>query len=177
MIYPMGLVIIVMGVSGSGKTTVGIALAEKLEFEFADADDFHSEANKAKMGAGTPLTDDDRHPWLHALSAAIKNWQSEKRNVVLACSALKEAYRREIIGDNERRKIVVVYLKANYKEIYERLKNRNNHFMKAAMLDSQFATLEEPSDAIVVNAHQPVDKIVADITAAYIDRRKRPEQS
>lgn len=187
MIYLMGFVIIVMGVSGSGKTTVGIALANELQFEFADGDDFHSLVNKAKMGAGTALSDDDRHPWLSAMSAAVKTWQGEDRNFVLACSALKDAYRREIIGNNERRKIVVVYLKANYKEIYERLKNRNNHFMKANMLDSQFATLEEPSDAIVVDAHKSVDAIVAetiahlkvrlgsDFTAVYNDRQKRPE--
>ena len=159
----MCLVIIVMGVSGAGKSTVAQALAQELNMRYFDADDFHSDVNKAKMARGEPLTDADREPWLNSLADAVNQWQKEQ-GAVLACSALKESYRQRLMGDSEA--VRLVYLKASYDEIYQRMEQRQNHYMKADMLKSQFATLEEPADAIVVNANLSIAKIVECIVAS-----------
>jgi gluconokinase len=155
------MVLILMGVTGSGKTTVGQALAKSLGWEFHDADDLHSGANKRKMHLGIALTDEDRAPWLSATRKLIQEMVSEGRRGIVACSALKQSYRDELIVDPER--VKVVYLKASPEVIAERLGHRIGHFMNPALLQSQFDTLEEPRDAIVVDATPPPDAIVAEI--------------
>lgn len=153
--------IIVMGVSGSGKTTVGKLLAQSLNWDFSDADDFHPSANIEKMSLGIPLEDADRLPWLLQLQSTIDRWLLENKNVVLACSALKASY-REMLCRNEQR-IKIVYLKGSFDLFAARLKTRGNHYMKADLLSSQFATLEEPENAIIIDASQPVEIIIPQI--------------
>jgi gluconokinase len=157
------MVILLMGVTGSGKTTVGQALAESLHWQFADADDFHPPANVAKMRAGIPLDDADRAPWLAALRTEIGTWLRTGTNVVLACSALKQAYRDELVVDPEVR---VVYLRGGSELIAERLKERHGHYMDPQLLPSQFAALEEPQRALVVDVDAGVPDIVGQIRAA-----------
>jgi gluconokinase len=154
----------VMGVTGSGKTTVGEALARRLGWEFADADDFHSAANKQKIHDGVALTDADREPWLAALHARVAEWAAARRDAVLACSALKDEYRRTIANGDEPR---VVYLKGSYEFIAGRLAQRHGHFAGVSILASQFEALEEPRDAAVTvdleragSAEQIVNEIV-----------------
>lgn len=154
------MVVVVMGVTGSGKTTIGSILAKRLGWEFADADDFHSAANKEKIRHGIALTDADREPWLAALGERISQWIAAKKNVVLACSALKKTYRQQLRVGAEVR---FVYLKGTYDLIAERLEHRKGHFADEHILASQFATLEEPSDAIVVDIHPSPEVIVAEI--------------
>src|SRR5262249_29271301 len=141
------LVLVIMGVVGVGKTTVGILLAQELGWQFADADDFHSPENVEKIRQGIPLTDADRAPWLSALRAAIKKWNATRRNVVLACSALKERYREELGTGN----VGFLYLKGSYDLIRERLRSRHGHFATESILKSQLEDLEEPENAITVN--------------------------
>jgi len=155
------MIVIVMGVSGSGKTTVGQLLAESLNWDFSDADDFHPSANIEKMSRGIPLEDADRLPWLLQLQSAIERWLLENKNVVLACSALKASYREMLCRDKERMKIV--YLKGDFDLFAARLKNRQNHYMKADLLSSQFAILKEPKNAIIVDASQPLEVIARQI--------------
>jgi len=154
------MIAIVMGVTGSGKTTVGRLLAEELGWEFADADDFHPPENIAKMSRGIPLNDEDRKPWLASLRAAIMNWSAEERSAVLACSALKKSYRLELEAGPEVR---FVYLKGNMELIVRRLRERRGHFADEHILAGQFADLEEPEGAIMVKIDQPVEQIVAEI--------------
>lgn len=157
------MILIVMGVSGSGKTTVGRQLAARLGYGFSDADDFHSAANKAKMVAGIPLSDADREPWLQAMSVAIEEWQRTSPGQVLACSALKDRY-RQILGDfDSDRKFI--YLKGSFELMLERLRHRTGHFFNPALLQSQFEALEEPRDAFVVDAARPVAAQVEEILA------------
>ncbi len=150
-----------MGVAGCGKTTVGLRLAERLGWDFLDADDFHPPANIAKMKAGIPLDDADRDPWLVALNERLQSTLRAGRHPVLACSALKESYRaalrRGIDG------LQFVYLKGSYELIWSRISKRKGHYMKAEMLRSQFEALEEPSDALVVDVRLGVDEIVETI--------------
>jgi gluconokinase len=155
------MIAIVMGVSGSGKTTVGKLLAQSLNWEFSDADDFHPPANIEKMSLGIPLEDADRLPWLLQLQSTIDWWLLENKNVVLACSALKASYREMLRRDPQQVKIV--YLKGDFELLAARLRNRENHYMKADLLSSQLATLEEPEDAIIVDASQPLEAIVCQI--------------
>jgi len=150
-----------MGVSGSGKSAVGSALASKLGWAFYDADDFHPPANIAKMQAGIPLDDADRAPWLIALQALISSCLKANRPGVLACSALKERYRQQLLAGN--RGVQIVYLKGSYDQIWSRMATRAGHYMKPAMLQSQFDALEEPQDALVMDITLPVDEIVARI--------------
>jgi|ERR1700728_41108 len=157
------MVIVVMGVSGSGKTFVGEALAVRLNRVFEDADNWHSPANIEKMHRGEALTDADREPWLQTLNVAIRTWIVDKRDVVLACSALREQYRKALIeGVADREAVRFVYLKGTYEEIDRRLRARAGHFMPESLLKSQFAALEEPgsSEALVINVSQSVDSIV-----------------
>jgi gluconokinase len=152
----LSVIIIVMGVQGAGKTTVGSLLAHELDFEFQDADNFHSAANIEKMRRGTPLTDSDRAPWLAALHDAITHWLADKRNVVLACSALKAIYRDRLLVSPE---VKLVYLKATYDLILSRLKLRHGHYAGENLLHSQFADLEEPTAALTVDASRPPNEL------------------
>jgi gluconokinase len=154
-------VVIVMGVAGSGKTTVGHLLAEKLGWEFADADDLHPAANRAKMNRGIALSDDDRRPWLRAARELIETRIAAGRRLVLACSALKQAYRDALAAPSSA--IVWVYLKGERKLIARRLAGRRNHFFDPALLASQFGALEEPSGAIVEDIGRDPATIVESI--------------
>lgn len=149
---------LVMGVSGSGKTSVGVALARHLGWDFFDADDFHSPANISKMAASIPLTDTDRISWLillhHQLEATLKTGG----HPVLACSALRETYRRQLLDSLNGMRII--YLKGTYTQINARMSKRDDHYMKPGMLKSQFEVLEEPTDALVIDIDLPVDEIV-----------------
>jgi gluconokinase len=159
-----GMVIIVMGVSGSGKTTIGQRLAELLNWQFGDADDFHPSANIAKMRQGIPLDDADRQPWLQALQAAIHHWLSTNTNAILACSALKSSY-RQLLGQSSDQ-VHFVYLKGSFELIQQRLSQRQNHYMKADLLQSQFATLEEPDQTtLLLDIAQSPDTIAQQIMA------------
>jgi gluconokinase len=153
------IVILVMGVTGSGKTTVGSLLAKRLNFLFVDGDDFHSEANRAKMHSGQPLTDEDRKPWLELLAAKIKTWLEQEVNVVLACSALREAYRETLIAD-EKERIPILLLSGSFELFHERLAKRNHPFMNKELLQSQFDTLEKPADAIYLDASLTKEEVV-----------------
>src|SRR5947209_40282 len=137
------VIIVVMGVSGSGKSTVAALLAAALGCQFQEGDDLHPPENVAKMRGGTPLTDADRLPWLHKIAEEIDGWRARGECGVLTCSALKRSYRNIIIGD--RRDVVLVYLKGSRELIHQRMAARHEHFMPVALLDSQFATLEEPT--------------------------------
>jgi gluconokinase len=154
---------ILMGVSGCGKTTVGKLLATRLGWGFYDADDYHPPANIAKMAAGIPLDDDDRTPWLAALHDLISSCLSDNRPGVLACSALKERYRQVLLAGNDG--VQIVYLKGTLELIQARMTARLGHYMKPAMLQSQFDTLEEPTEAITVDIALPMDMIVNVIIA------------
>ncbi len=156
------MIIVLMGVSGSGKTTVGKALARKLGWTFVDADDFHPPANVAKMHRGEPLTDEDRKPWLAAIHQHLLEAASRGVNVVLACSALKHAY-RDYLQHEEPERIYFVYLQGSEELIRQRLAGRKGHFMNPNLLHSQFETLEPPENAIVVDIAPPPDEIAANI--------------
>jgi gluconokinase len=147
-----------MGVSGCGKTTIGKALAEKLGWIFYDADDFHPPDNLAKMRNGIPLNDADRVPWLRKLHELIASGIKENQYGVLACSALKERYRRSLIANHE--EILLVYLKGDYELIFSRMIDRPGHYMKPKMLKSQFDALEEPTDSLIIDASLSVEEIV-----------------
>ncbi len=140
-------IVIVMGVSGSGKTTIGKLLGQKLGLEFHDADDYHPEANILKMASGMPLNDDDRYSWLIRLNKLILDRQSN--GLVLACSALKESYRQLLISELTK-EIKWIYLEGSFEEILQRMKGREDHFMPAKLLRSQFETLEVPEYALTV---------------------------
>ena len=152
------MIIILMGVSGSGKTTIGARLAQALGWPFYDGDQFHPPENVAKMQQGIPLTDEDRWPWLHALRAHIETCIYQGVSAVLTCSALKQAYRVYLIIDEA--KVKLVYLKGDYDLIHERLAQRHGHFMPPGLLASQFAALEEPERGVVVDAVHPPATIV-----------------
>ena len=157
------MVIIVMGVSGSGKTHIGKLLAESLSLPFFDADDFHTPGSVKKMEQGIPLTDEDRLPWLETLAEHIDEW-NERGGMVLACSALKESYRR-LRSHDYRASVRFVYLRGSRELILSRMRERN-HFFPPHLLDSQFADLEEPPRAITVNIDQSPEEIVAEIAEA-----------
>ena len=154
------MVILVMGVSGSGKTTIGQMLSTQLNWPFVDGDSLHSAANVAKMAAGIPLTDDDRAPWLQSIHDVMEEWRMQHKNGIIASSALKEKYRQILLTSPE---IKLVYLRGSYELIYSRMQDRPSHYMKPEMLQSQFATLEEPNDAVVVDISESAEQIVATI--------------
>jgi len=154
------MIVIIMGTTGSGKTTIGLLLAKRQGWEFVDADDFHPPANVEKMKHGIPLTDADREPWLKALHDKIVQWNTEARNMVLACSALKKSYRDELRASPN---VKFVYLKGNYELFSQRVLARKGHFAKQDLLTSQFATLEEPTDAITVDAAPSPEQIVVEV--------------
>jgi gluconokinase len=147
----------VMGVSGSGKTSVGKSLAEHLRWDFYDADDFHPPENVAKMASGIPLDDSDRAPWLAALHDLISSGLKQNKPGVLACSALKERYRQQLMNGNDG--VQLVYLKGSYDLIWSRMATRTDHYMKPHMLHSQFGALEEPSNALTVDISLSVEEI------------------
>lgn len=149
-----------MGVSGSGKTSVGQLLANELTIPFIDADDYHPPANIEKMSQGIPLNDSDREPWLDALHETATKHRSP--GCVIACSALKEAYRKRLMQSIESN-ILLIYLKGSYEQIFERMRKRKNHFMDAAMLKSQFEALEEPDNAVNIDIINSPEIIVQKI--------------
>jgi len=164
------VIIVVMGVSGCGKSTVAEALARRLGGEFLDADPYHPPANVEKMGRGIPLTDEDRAGWLTVLADLLRERLGSPRPTVLACSALKEAYRDRLrVGPGVR----FLYLKGSFDLLEARMKARSGHFMKAGMLASQFAALEEPSgpDCLTVDVARPVDELVAQAVEAWSRER------
>jgi carbohydrate kinase (thermoresistant glucokinase family) len=158
------LVILLMGVSGSGKTTIGLQLAAELGWSFRDADDFHPPENVAKMSSGVPLTDDDRAPWLKAIRTHITAALDRGENAIVTCSALKEAYRAAAIPD--RKRVKVVHLTGDYNVILERMNQREGHFMKPEMLKSQLATLQRPATALEIDVAKTPDSIVSEIRQA-----------
>jgi gluconokinase len=154
------MIVIVMGTTGSGKTTIGTLLANRLGWDFADADDFHPPANVEKMRHGIPLTDADRLPWLETLHNKILQWNAAQQNVVLACSALKLSYRDELRSGA---RVQFVYLKGSYELFSQRVLARKGHFAKQDLLASQFADLEEPTDAIIVDARESPTEMVEEL--------------
>jgi gluconokinase len=164
-------VLVVMGVSGSGKTTIASGLARREGWTLLEGDTFHPPANVAKMHAGIPLTDEDRWPWLHAIAAAIDALRARGESAVVACSALKRAYRDILIGD--RPDVLLVYLQGSHELIAQRMAARKGHFMPPTLLDSQFAILEEPGPdehAIVAHIGPAPEEIVADIERQLRER-------
>jgi carbohydrate kinase (thermoresistant glucokinase family) len=155
------MVVVLMGVAGSGKTTLGRGLANELGWEFADADSFHPPANIAKMSAGAALEDADRAPWLAAIRRRIDDTLAQRKNIVITCSALKTRYRDALGVD--RPGVRLVYLKGNRDTLLARLNSRVDHFMKPAMLDGQLSALEEPVHAETINVDRPPEVLVADI--------------
>jgi gluconokinase len=149
------MILIVMGVSGSGKTTLARALAQLTGWQFAEGDDYHSAANKAKMHAGIPLTDEDRAPWLGSLYELIVNWYKRGENGILACSALKQSYRETLIAGLPQDAYRFVLTEAPKEVIAQRMQKRHDHFMPETLLESQIATLEPPKDALHVSALEP----------------------
>ena len=153
-----------MGVSGSGKTTMARLLAEATGGHWLDADDFHPAVNKAKMTAGIPLTDEDRGPWLDNLNATLKATAVTDKPLFLACSALKKKYRDRLVAGLPH--VRFVYLKGSPELIRSRMAARPRHFMPASLLESQFADLEEPRDAIILDISRPEDQLVIDFLRA-----------
>jgi carbohydrate kinase (thermoresistant glucokinase family) len=143
------MVIIIMGVSGCGKTTVGRELQSLLKWDFYDADDYHPQENVEKMSSGIPLTDEDRKPWLEGLSKEIAEWNTGGGNAILACSALKGVY-RDMLGVNDE-SVTTVFLKGDFDLLADRLRNRKGHYMPPDLLHSQLDTLEEPESGLVFN--------------------------
>lgn len=152
---------VVTGVSGCGKTSVAKLLATSFGGNFLDADDFHPPANKTKMAAGIPLQDEDRWGWLDALNAELKKRKASAKHTFLACSALKQVYRDRLAADLPG--IRFIYLQGSKKCILDRLAQRTDHFMPPLLLESQFAILEEPKDAVTVSAEQSLEAVVAEV--------------
>ncbi len=157
------MIVVLMGVSGSGKTTIGTLLAQRMKTIFADADDYHSPTNKAKMAAGHPLTDQDRQPWLETLNTLLLQWFEVGKGGVLACSALKDAYRKTLVRGMSSNAYAFVWLDGSRQMIAERLAERKNHYMNPDLLDSQFATLEPPADALRITNDRAPEVVVDEI--------------
>ena len=154
----MSTAIILMGVSGSGKTTIGIALSSQLDWSFYDGDDYHPDENIEKMSRGIPLSDEDRLTWLEILSNLLAEKYLAGENLVLACSALKQVYRQKLRSKN--RNLIFIYLKGDFELIWQRMRTRQEHYMKPEMLRSQFDILEPPQDALSLDIHRPVPENV-----------------
>jgi gluconokinase len=153
------MVVVVMGVAGCGKSTVGPLIARELGGDFAEGDTFHPPANVAKMSRGEPLDDSDRMPWLAAMADAIRAWQAKEKPTVLACSALRQRYRDILAGGSAQ--VRFVFLRGAQETIADRIGRRRDHFMPPSLLESQFATLEEPADAIAVDVGGTPEAIAA----------------
>lgn len=160
------MIAILMGVTASGKTTIAEELRVMTGWEYAEGDDYHSEANKAKMHAGIPLTDEDRWPWLDTLHGVLKGWQNAGKSGILTCSALKQAYRDRLVGGLPAGSWRFVLLEVPREELQRRLANRKGHYMSPALLDSQLATLESPKDALHVDAMGPESEIAERVLTA-----------
>jgi gluconokinase len=158
------MIVVLMGVSGSGKTTVGGLLAQRLGCDFIDADDFHPPANVAKMAAGVPLGDADRRPWLERLNLELRRREARAERAVLACSALRQSYRDRLMAGLARCELV--YLRAGAELLAERLAGRQHRYMPASLLASQLATLEPPRGAIEIDAAQSPERCAELIAAA-----------
>lgn len=158
------MILVMMGVCGCGKSTVGEALAKSLGWRFLDADDFHPPANVAKMAGGTPLTDDDRWPWLDGIAEELAAILARGEHAVLACSALRQAYRDRLARAGDVR---FVHLAGDRATIAARLAERKHRYMPSSLLDSQFAALEAPATALVVDVTQDIDRQVAQVVAAF----------
>ncbi|WP_199194317.1 gluconokinase [Pleurocapsa sp. CCALA 161] len=152
---------VIMGVSGTGKSTIGRLLSDRLGWDFYDADDFHSPTNLDKMNRGIALTDSDRLPWLKELQQLISHTLGSKQNGILACSALKLQYRQILRGESS--EVVFIYLKGDYDRVQSRMKQRTGHFMSPNLLRNQFDTLEEPQDAIAIDIALDPEAIVEEI--------------
>jgi gluconokinase len=157
----MSRAIILMGVSGSGKTTIGQKLSFASGWSFYDGDDYHSPENVEKMSRGIPLNDDDRLFWLETLSELILEKRSSGEDLILACSALKRAYRQTLLSKN--RDLLFVFLEGDFDLIWQRMKKRKTHYMKPDMLKSQFAILEPPLNALTLSVERPAAELVAEI--------------
>ncbi len=157
----MALAVILMGVSGCGKTSVGEGLSKALGWPFYDGDDYHPQANIDKMTLGIPLEDKDRKPWLENLHRLIGEHLDANQSLIVACSALKTKYRQILRGDRE--ELVFVHLKGDFDLIYARMRKRSGHYMKADMLHSQFRDLEEPVDAITISIEKSIGEIVKEV--------------
>jgi gluconokinase len=157
------MIVVLMGVSGSGKTTIGTLLAQRTGVIFADADDYHPQANKDKMRAGIPLNDEDRQPWLEILNGLLRGWYQSGEGGVLACSALKEKYRETLESGIPANAISFVWLDGDKELLTERLAARHHEYMNPKLLDSQIATLEPPKDALRVSIAGPPEEIVGQI--------------
>jgi gluconokinase len=171
----MALVVVMMGVSGSGKTTIAQGVAAKLGWDVLEGDAYHPPTNIEKMSHGIPLDDADRMPWLHAIAEAIDAELAAGRSSIVACSALKRSYRDILIG--RRRNVALVYLRGTHALLYSRIKHRTGHFMPASLLESQFATLEEPGEdenPIVVSVDSSPAEIVDAVLVAMQARRLIP---
>jgi carbohydrate kinase (thermoresistant glucokinase family) len=155
------MIVLVMGVSGSGKTTIGEALARELGFTYLDADDYHPAANVAKMAAGVPLQDSDRWPWLEKINEELLKIQQRGESAVVGCSALKQAYRERVARGL--RDFEIVYLRGEFKLIHSRIAARKHRFMPATLLQSQFDTLEPPASAIEIDVSAPVESSLSKI--------------
>ena len=153
------MIIVVIGVAGSGKSTVGRMLASSLSCEFLDGDDYHSPENKAKMHKGIPLNDDDRIDWLNSLNKILHESCNKNKDVVLACSALKESYRKRL-SKNIAKNMKWVYLKGDFDTVYNRLSERKDHFFDPDLLRSQFETFEEPANVIAMDIRKTPIEIV-----------------
>ncbi len=165
LLYLQLMIIIIMGVSGSGKTTLGQQLATDLGWLYADGDSFHSTKNITKMNIGIALTDEDRSVWLTLISQYIKKHIKEKQNTIISCSALKQQYRQQLQPDSEQVKFV--YLQGSQALIKQRLQSRTDHFMSDELLASQFADLEEPEHALIIDITHSPDQISAIIQQSF----------
>jgi len=165
---PATTIAVLMGVTGSGKTTIGQLLGKRTGLEFADADDYHSESNKAKLHAGQPLTDADRQPWLERLNQLLVDWHNAGRGGVLACSALKDEYRTTLAQNLPAHAVRFVLLEVPRSVLQDRLAHRNHPFMSPALLDSQINTLEKPDngEAIIIRNDHDANQVVSELIAA-----------
>lgn len=168
------MIVVLMGVTASGKTTIGTKLAALKHWEYAEGDDYHSDANKAKMHAGIPLTDADRAPWLATLHEVLLGWHRNGTSGVLACSALRQAYRDELSAGIPGAELRFVLLEVPREVLEQRMAERKGHYMSPALLDSQIATLEMPRDAIRVSGDLLPDEVVQEIMTALRDAESHP---
>jgi carbohydrate kinase (thermoresistant glucokinase family) len=160
------MIIMIMGVSGCGKTTLGEKSAEGLGLPYLEADSFHPQANIDKMSSGQPLNDDDRWPWLEAIRDKIKAFQAAGESAVFTCSALKESY-RTFLGEGLSEPIEWVYLKGSFETIHDRMSKRSDHYFKADMLKSQFAALEEPDYGLILDIDLPLEEKIDTLVKKY----------